>query len=118
MNSSVYLVVEPIHIIAEDLAMSVQDYDPSATVLIAPSPEAACAVLAGEGFVRLAFVNLDARRFHKTDLARALVARGTKVVFAGGFSEPEGSELLVLDRPFSAETTAALLQRAEMLKIA
>ena len=73
---------------------------------------------AGEGCVRLAFVNLDARRFQKTDLARALVARGTNVVFAGGFSEPEGSEILVLDRPFSAETTAALLQRAERLKSA
>lgn len=118
MNSSVYLVVESIPIIAQDLAMSVQDYDPSATVLIAPSPEAACAVLAGETCVRLAFVNLDARRFHQTDLATALGARGTKVVFAGGYSDPECSDMLVLDRPFSAETTAALLRRAETLKCA
>ena len=45
MNTSVYLVMEPIGIIASDLAMNVQDYDPMATVLVALSPEAGCVML-------------------------------------------------------------------------
>ncbi len=118
MKSSVYLVVEPIQVIASDLAMSVQEYDPSATVLIALSPEAACEVLEGEPSVRLAFVHVDARKFCKTDLAKALDRRGALVVFAGGSAEPDDCAKLVLDRPFSAETTAALLQRTERMNAA
>ena len=49
MDSTVYLVVEPIEIIASDLAMNVQEYDPTATVLVALSPEAGCLALPFQG---------------------------------------------------------------------
>jgi hypothetical protein len=118
MNSSVYLVVEPIGIIASDLAMNVQEYNPSATVLIALAHEAASAVLQGYEYVRLAFVHADPSGFAMTDLARALAERKAKVVFTGDAAERNDSGILVLHRPFSSETTAALLQRAEMSETA
>jgi hypothetical protein len=113
MSSSVYLVVEPIGIIATDLAMNVQEYDPSATVLIALAHAAAWGALQGYANVRLAFVNADPSEFTTTNLARALDERRAKVIFTGDAAERNDSGVLVLHRPFSAETTAALLQRAE-----
>jgi hypothetical protein len=113
MNSNVYLVVEPFEIIAYDLAMNVQEYDASATVLIAPLPEIACQVLQDHASVWLAFVHADANGFATTELARALDERGAKVVFTGDAAERNDSTILVLHRPFSAETTAALLRQAE-----
>jgi hypothetical protein len=112
MPARVYLVVEPIEIIATDLAMNVKEYDPSSTVLIAPSSEAACDAIEGENCVRFAFVHVDSSIFKTTNLARALVKRGAKIVYSGGFAEREDKDLLILERPFSAQTTAELLQRA------
>jgi len=118
MINSVYLVVEPMIVIATDLAMNVQDYDPWATVLVAHSPEAACEVLRTEASVKLAFVNVDLRKFCSSDLARALNARGARIVFAGASTDRMDCDKLVLDWPFSTETTADLLQLAETMEAA
>ena len=112
MNTSVYLVMEPIGIIASDLAMNVQDYDPRATVLVALSPEAGCVMLEGHLSVRLAFVHTDPTGFATTCLARMLAERGAKVAFTGDSAERNDKDALVLHRPFSTDTTAALLPRA------
>ncbi len=118
MNSSVYLVVEPIAIIASDLAMNVQEYYPSATVLTALAHDAAWAMLQGHDDVQLAFVNADPSGFAMTPLARALADRKARVIFTGDAAERNDSGILVLHRPFSSETTAALLQRAELSEAA
>ena len=118
MNRSVYLVMEPIQVIATDLAMHVQEYDPSATVLIALSPEAACEVLRTVASVRFAFVHVAAHKFGGTDLALALHVRGARIVFSGASPDRNNSEKLVLDWPFSAETTANLLGQAERMNAA
>ena len=113
MNSPVYLVVEPMEIIATDLAMNVSDYDTTATVLIALTLDAACEILKGHPAVRLAFVHADPTSFAQTDLARALEDRRAQVAFTGDAAERKGSGMLVLHRPFSAETTAKLLLSTE-----
>jgi hypothetical protein len=113
MNSTVYLVVEPIEIIASDLAMNIEDYDPTATVLVALTHEAACRALKGHARVRVAFVHADPSAFVMTDLARSLDCRGAELVFTGDAAERNGGGVLVLHRPFSAQTTAALLQRTD-----
>lgn len=113
MNSTVYLVVEPIEIIASDLAMNVQEYDPSAMVLLALSFEAAFTMLKGHDSVRLAFVHADPSDFAKTSLARALDGRGAQLVFTGDAAERKSDGIIVLQRPFSTLTTAELLRRTE-----
>ncbi len=107
------MVVEPIEIIASDLAMNVQDYDPLATVLTALTHEAACVLLEAYESVRLAFVHADPKGFAKTRLAQALDCRGAQVVFTGDAAERKDQGILVLQRPFSAQTTAALLHRTQ-----
>lgn len=113
MSSTVYLVVEPIELIATDLAMNVQDYDPSALVLVALSIDAACTLLTQHSLVRLAFVHSDPNGFSKTNLACLLNNRGAHVVFTGDAAERNDNGIFVLHRPFSAETTAKMLERTE-----
>lgn len=114
MNTTIYLVVEPIEIIAADLAMNVQDFDPRATVLTALSQEAACALLEAYTSVRLAFIHADPKTFAKTSLARALDVRGAQVAFYGDAAERSGEGILVLQWPFTTQTTAALLRRTQI----
>lgn len=118
MDRTVYLVVEPMEIIASDLAMSVQEYDPTATVLVALSSEAGCLALQGHASVRLAFVHADPRGFCTTDIARALASRNAQVVFTGDAAERRADGQMVLERPFSAQTTAAVLQQTERAQTA
>lgn len=114
MKSTVYLVVEPIGIIASDLAMNVKEYDASAKVLIALTLKKGVEMLEGHAAVRLAFVHADPSDFADTILARALSGRGAQVIFTGDAAERKDSGIFVLQRPFCAQTTAAALQRAEM----
>ena len=114
MKSTIYLVVEPIQIIASDLAMNVQEYDPSAKVLIALTLKEGSEILESHAAVRLAIVHADPSAFAGSILARALSNRGAQVIFIGDAAERKDSGIFVLQRPFSAQTTAAALQRAEM----
>jgi hypothetical protein len=113
MHNAVYLVVEPIEIIALDLAMNVQDYDSTATVLVASSLDVGCDVLEGHASVSVAFVHTDPQEFDRTRLGRALYSRGAQLVFTGDRAERNGAGVLVLHRPFSSQTTAELLKRTE-----
>lgn len=114
MSETVYLVVEPMAIIGRDLAMNVQDYDPSARILVATSLDAAFDMLVDAAPVRLAFVHVDPDLFSPTNLALVLHNHGAQVVFIGNAAEQNDRGILVLHRPFSAQTTAALLQRAQI----
>lgn len=113
MSSPVYLVVEPIEIIAYDLAMCVSEYDQTATIIVALTLAAGCEILKGHPAVRLAFVHTDPAKFSDTELAHCLEIRGAKMVFIGDAAERNDKSALVLHRPFSAETAAELLTRIE-----
>lgn len=116
MQDTVYLVVEPMAFIARDLALNVQDYDPTAKVLVADTADMASQLLAGAPYVRLAFVHVDPNHFATTNLAQTLKDHGAQVVFFGNAAEENDSGILVLQRPFTAQTTAALLRRAQIAK--
>ncbi len=112
MNTAVYLVVEPIPIIATDLAMTLEEYDPCATVWVAQAQEEACGILANCDRVDVAFVHADPANFLDTQLGRKLFAAGAKVVFTGDRAECSTTGHLVLHRPFSARSLVAALQCA------
>ena len=113
MEKPIYLVVEPIEIIAADLAMNVHDYDPTAEVITATTLDAAFQVIDKAPSIRFAFIGIDARNFALSDLFTALVERGARIIFVGGYGEPSESGALVLETPFSAQSTADLLEHAE-----
>ncbi len=111
MTPSIYLIVEPISIIAHDLALSVQDYDDAGTVVVAATPAEAIALLANKVSVRFAFIHADPTGFGDTKLGDALAKRHAVCVFMGDAADRAKQELVVLDRPFSPLTIAALMQR-------
>lgn len=113
MISTIYLVFEPLEVIAVDLAMNVQDHDPAALVLIATTQEVAVDILQSHARVQLAFVHADPNNFSATALARALSDRGAQLVFTGDAAERNDVGIAVLHRPFSAQTTATVLARVE-----
>lgn len=111
MTGTVYLVLEPIEIIAADLALSVQDCDASAVVIVAHSAERALDALSRQDVLRIAFLHVDPDGFDVTDLGQALAGRGATCVFMGDLAERTVALTVpVLQRPFSSETMAALLQ--------
>ncbi len=118
MTSPTYLIVEPIELIATDLALSVQDYDAAAIVLTAVTQKQALAVLADKALVEFAFIHADPTGFATTDLGKALAARGTVCVFMGHAADIARKALIVLERPFSPETIAELLTQLKPPKAA
>lgn len=111
MASSFYLVVEPVEIIASDLALSVQDYDVASSVAVANTPQKALAMLADHPSVRVAFLHADPMGFAETALGQALATRHALCVFMGDAAEHAKKAMVVLDRPFSPQTIAELLDQ-------
>jgi hypothetical protein len=110
MASSIYLVVEPINIIATDLAQSVQDFDSEAIVLVASVPNDAITMVADHPVIRVALIHANPHGFAESGLGIALAARGAQCVFMGDAAERAVKAMRVLQRPFSTSTIAALLE--------
>jgi hypothetical protein len=109
---SVYLVVEPIRIIANDLALCIQEYDRDAEVIVATSPDEARVAVVGGDSVQVAFLHMDLETFSAGPLADVLAASATVCVFMGGAAERvRDARYLLLERPFSSEMVANLLAR-------
>lgn len=109
---SVYLVVEPVSIIAMDLGASIREFDPAAEIIVAQSTDMAVRALAGQDAVGVAFVHMNPGSFAAGPLASELAARGAVCVFMGEAAEQAADTgILLLIRPFSAVTVADLLAR-------
>lgn len=111
MTTTVYIVLEPIEIIATDVALCISDYDPAATVLVAQSVDHAMEFLGIRASVSIAFLHMDPDGFSGSPLARALEARGARCVFMGDSAERSPLDVWVLERPFSGDTIAAMIGR-------
>jgi hypothetical protein len=100
-----YLIVLRHVVVAQDIAMTIADLDPKARIVIATSVTEALAGLGGVDRLAVAFVAEAPRSHRDSDLARAIAARGGRVVLIGEAAEAEGAELgfPVLTRPFSTE---------------
>ena len=110
-GSRVFLVVEPVALIAEDLAQCIGDHHPEAVVLRAAKVGDALRALAGHSHVTAAIVHCDPHGFCGTALGLALAARRAKVVFMGSRADmaAEGT-LLRLRSPFDSDTVQMMLE--------
>ena len=109
---SVFLVIEPFGVIAEDLAQSIREYDPFAEVFTAPSAAEGVRAISGKGAVEVAFLHMNPEKFRRSQLSVPLSDSNTLCVFMGEAADlAEDGRCFLLDRPFSDATVAALLER-------
>lgn len=106
-----YLILEPVGIVADDLASCISDYDPSATVLLAPTVDIALLAMARPDKPGVAFLHADPEKIEASALGSALRAANTTCIYLGDAADRASqSGLLVLQMPFSPQITEALLQ--------
>lgn len=111
---NIYLVVEPMPPIAEDLALSLSDGDPGGEVLVAATEAQALQAIQGRGPIVLAIVHNGPQDFLRSELGAALAERGARVVLIGDRAEeaPPHAEFAVLQRPYDADHLMALMAQA------
>lgn len=95
------LVLEPVPLVAEDLAMLIEDCKPGTKVILTGTLAEAEAVLDAEGGCDVAFLNTDPERFTRTALALMLQGSNAVVVFLGHEVEAARMAQRYLERPFS-----------------
>lgn len=100
-----YLVALPHVLVAQDIAMTAEEFAPGAPVLLAATPRDALRALeaAGEGTrIAVAFVAEDPGTFAGSPLQKAIARRGGRAVLIGEAAEAEGPRqgFPVLQRPF------------------
>jgi hypothetical protein len=90
-------------VVAQDIALTIADMDPKARIVTAASEAEALPRLSEVERLAVAFVAQAPRAYEDSALARAVAARGGRVVLMGEEAEGEGEALgyAVLVRPFS-----------------
>ena len=98
-----YLIVLRHVVVAQDIALTIADLDPGARIVTVATPAEALPALDGVDRLAVAFVSEAPRAHRGSELARAIAARGGRVVLIGEAAEAEGTALgfPVLARPFS-----------------
>ncbi|HMO07009.1 MAG TPA: hypothetical protein PKD10_05095 [Paracoccaceae bacterium] len=111
MQTNLYLVVEAVTPIAEDLALTIAEADDHARVLLASDPEAALPLVraAEPAALRLALVHCDPAGLAGTALRGWLAERGVLVVYMGDRAEEGRHTVPVLVRPFTQDAVADLV---------
>lgn len=112
MCNAVYVVLEPIDIVATDLVLCLYDHNPSAAFLVAKDAKAALSYVEHSPTVSIAFIHDDPKGFATTPLGIALTEKRALCIFMGDRAERSALDVWLLERPFSAETIAAIMQRA------
>jgi hypothetical protein len=112
-HRSTYVVVEPMRLIAEDLALDLADHDPEGKVLVAASEHEAMALVEELESVTLAIVHAAPASHPTSALGQALAKRGAVSVLIGDRAEEQAAQidLPVLQRPYAPEVVLALLAR-------
>lgn len=100
--------------VAEDVARSISEHDPSARVLCAQSPEAALLLVQTEAGIGVALLQMAPDEFRRSPLGQVLSAAGTRIALAGDAAEEQGEACPyeVLQRPFSSADLMRALSRA------
>lgn len=106
-----FLVVDPMPLVAEDLAELLREAHPGADVVLASTASQAVAWLADLPGLTAAFVNLCAEDLAKADLPARIEALGGAVVSLWGDRPIGAGRWFVLDLPFSAESLRSVLGR-------
>ena len=107
----IYLIVLRHVVVAQDIAMTIAEFDPEARVVTAASGAEALPLLEGVERIAMAFVGKGPEAFRASLLARAVAERGGRVVLMGEEAEAEGEAqgFAVLVRPFSTGNILAQL---------
>ena len=111
MPTPVFLILEPMALIAADLAMSVQESEPQSVVVIASMADQAMDLLQNHSALCAAFLHTDPAKFDFSPLGRLLLARRARCIFMGDRAERNGSDIWVLERPFSTENVHTIMRR-------
>ncbi|NDV50738.1 MULTISPECIES: hypothetical protein [Roseobacteraceae] len=100
--------------VAEDVARSISEHDPTARVVCARTPEAALLLVQSEGHVGVALLQMAPEEVPKSALGQLLSAAGTRIALAGDAAEQQGPACAyeVLQRPFSSAELLLTLSRA------
>ena len=103
-----YLIVLRHILVAQDIAMTINEFDPAAQVIAATSSAEAEERLSGIDAITLAFVGQGPDSYASSSLSRAVAQRGGRVILLGEEAEAQGEAhgFAVLARPF---TTANIL---------
>ena len=109
----IYLILMTEVFIAQDLALTIKEHEPTAIVMIAITAAQAVMMIDSHATLAVAFLCEQPTRFGSSELARAIAARGGHVVLLGEEAEMIGptNGWDVLERPFSTETVMAHLAR-------
>lgn len=113
-NSAIYVISLGQVVVAQDIAQTIWDHDPDATVIVTQRRWDAVGALAGlAGRMALAFMNTPPSQLDEDVLARTVMARGGRTVLIHDEAEEqgEGPDYWVLPRPFSSDQVIDLLQR-------
>lgn len=116
MANGAFLVVEPVTLVAEDLAACIADALGAVEVIVAATLEDAAQRLTAvpAPLVRLALLHAAPDDYAGSLLSGLLRAVGATVAFMGGRAEEAAatdSGVTVLEQPFSTETVRAFLTR-------
>lgn len=106
-----YLIVMKEVLIAQDLALTIGDYDADASIIIARTLAEAEAALTTVDEVALAFVANAPSQFVTSLLSRTIKERKGRVVLLGSEAEEVGPTRCwaVLNQPFSTDAVLKLL---------
>jgi len=124
MVNEVFLIVEPLGLVAEDLAQCIAEHRAGARVVVAPDADAALRTHDDAPRISAAIVHVDPEGFSQTPLGAWLNSVGARVAFLGDAAERwmagdagppcgGGTGIVVLDRPFSPASVGALLDRLQ-----
>lgn len=102
-DRATYLIVLRHVLVAQDIAMTVAEFDPAARVITAATGPEALPQIEDVDRIAVAFVGKGPGAFRASPLARAVAERGGRVVLMGEEAEAEGEAqgFRVLERPFS-----------------
>ncbi len=103
------LILEPVPVVAEDLALLIEETRAGTEVVVTGTLVEAEAVLAAGGGCDVAFLNTDPERFAETSIAKKLEASGVVVVFVGHEVEAARVAQRYLERPFSGPGVRGML---------
>jgi hypothetical protein len=112
-----FLIVEPTHLVAMDIAEAIRAAIPEARVVIAGAPDAVDPALL-PGTLSLAFVHAPPAVYDGSPLAAEIARRGGAAVLMGDGAEeaagadPAAAGWPVLVRPFTSADILAHLERA------
>jgi hypothetical protein len=106
-----YVIVLRERVIAQDLAMTIAEYDAQAQVIVVGTAAEAVVALRPEPAVAVAFVAMAPETFMGSDLASAIAARGGRVILLGVEAELQGPMpgWQVLAQPFTTQAVLAHL---------